>query len=278
MAKLKNPLLSLKASGSLAKILTFVRRGGVDLVEKKPELIDAHTSTQLAWRHMFNKCVDLWHLLSAAEKQEWESAARSRHMTGYAWYISQCLRPNPGIYLPLQGGTMSGDIDMDSNRVLRLPPPLDQWEAANKRYVDALDRGEGHIVLMPADYDSIVQGTWVFIGGAAFVCGVLQNQTDADGDAFTLKAFLQAGTYTFMFLNSAQHTDRGIVDIDIDAVEVASFDFYSAVPITNARRTQTGIVVATTGLKTITVRVGGKNPLATHFYVAPEIMAFWRTA
>jgi len=137
MAKLKNPLLSLKASGSVGRVITFLRRGKVYLVEKKPEIKDAKTEPQLAWRHMFNKCVDLWHLLSPAEKQEWESTARSRHMTGYAWYISQCLRPNPGIYLPLQGGTMSGDIDMAKNRLLRLPAPTDGQEAANKAYADA---------------------------------------------------------------------------------------------------------------------------------------------
>ena len=139
MAKLKNPLLSLKASGSVGRVITFLRRKRVDLVEKKPELIDAHTSTQLAWRHMFNKCVDLWHLLSPAEKQEWESQARSRHMTGYAWFISQCLRPNPGIYLPLQGGTMSGDIDMDDNRIFHLIAPTYLEEPVRKKELDDLE-------------------------------------------------------------------------------------------------------------------------------------------
>jgi len=87
---------------------------------------------------MFTKCVDLWHTLSDAEKQTWESAARPHHMTGYAWYISQCLRPNPGIYLPLQGGTMSGDIDMAKNRILKLPAPADAQEAVTKAYADAI--------------------------------------------------------------------------------------------------------------------------------------------
>jgi hypothetical protein len=57
-------------------------------------------------------------------------------MTGYAWFISQCLRPNPGIYLPLQGGTMTGDIVMDKNRLLKLPLPTDNQEAATKKYHD----------------------------------------------------------------------------------------------------------------------------------------------
>ncbi|GAH64654.1 unnamed protein product, partial [marine sediment metagenome] len=87
---------------------------------------------------MFNKAVSLWHALSAAEQAEWESAARPKHMTGYAWFISQALRPNPGIYLPLQGGTMQGDIDMAKHRILKLPLPTASQEAASKAYTDAL--------------------------------------------------------------------------------------------------------------------------------------------
>lgn len=139
MVKLKNPLMSLKASGSLSRAITFLRRRGVDLAEKKPEIIDAKTPAQLSWRHMYQKAVALWHLLSAAEKQEWESAARPRHMTGFAWFMSQCLRPNPGIYLPLQGGTMSGDIDMDGYKIEDLPDPAAAQNAATKAYVDALE-------------------------------------------------------------------------------------------------------------------------------------------
>jgi len=85
---------------------------------------------------MYSKCVDLWHDLSDAEHQEWESLARPKHMSGYAWYLSQCLRPNPGIYLPLQGGTMSGDIDMAKNRLLKLPEPSHEQEPATKSYSD----------------------------------------------------------------------------------------------------------------------------------------------
>ncbi|GAI99837.1 unnamed protein product, partial [marine sediment metagenome] len=87
---------------------------------------------------MFLKVVALWHDLSPSEKDEWESAARPRHMTGYAWFVSQALRPNPGIYLPLQGGTMQGNIDMAKFRLLKLPLPADDQEAASKAYTDDL--------------------------------------------------------------------------------------------------------------------------------------------
>ncbi|GAH87980.1 unnamed protein product, partial [marine sediment metagenome] len=121
------------------KVLTFLRRKSVNILEKTPVIKDAQSAPQLTWRTMFNLYVDLWHTLSVAEKAEWESAARSRHMTGYAWYISQCLRPNPGIYLPLAGGKMQGDIDMEQHRLKDLPLPGLPFEAARKWDLDTLE-------------------------------------------------------------------------------------------------------------------------------------------
>jgi hypothetical protein len=132
MAKLKNPLFGFDARGSIAKLLTFRHRDQQTIAESKPIPKDAQTSEQLSWRTMYQKCVDLWHTLSDGEKLTWEAAARERHMTGYAWYMSQCLRPNPGIYLPLAGGTMQGDIAMASHKITSLPAPTANEEPARK--------------------------------------------------------------------------------------------------------------------------------------------------
>ena len=136
MAKLKKPLFSLDAKGSLGKAISFVKRFGSSIAEQKPIVPDARSLAQLSWRHMYQKAVALWHALSAAEKQEWESLARPKHMTGFAWFMSQALKPNPGLYLPLQGGKMQGDIDLDKHRVLKLPLPTADQEAASKKYHD----------------------------------------------------------------------------------------------------------------------------------------------
>jgi len=136
MARLKIPLLSFDAKKSIGKALTFTRRHGKTIAEAKPEPFDPRATLQLDWRHMFLKVVALWNALTASEKQEWESLARRHHLTGYQWFVSQALRPNPGIYLPLQGGKMSGDIDMDTNRLLKLPLPTTDQEAATKKYHD----------------------------------------------------------------------------------------------------------------------------------------------
>lgn len=78
---------------------------------------------------MFLLARDLWHALSASEKIAWESAARPHHLTGYMWFMSQALRPNPGIYLPLLGGTMQGAIDMAGKKLENLPDPAADQEA-----------------------------------------------------------------------------------------------------------------------------------------------------
>jgi len=137
MSKPKHSLFSLSAHGTISRSLTYLKRLGHQVAEKKPELKDIKTEAQLDWRHMFNKAVALWHVLSAAEKDEWESAARPRHMTGYAWFISQALRPNPGIYLPLQGGTMQGAIDMAGFAINTLKDPLVAQDADTKAARDA---------------------------------------------------------------------------------------------------------------------------------------------
>lgn len=136
MSKLKNPLFSLGSQGSLGKAISFVRRGGRSIVEKKPEVPDAKSPAQLIWRHMYQKAVALWHALSEAERQEWESLARPKHMTGFAWFVSQALKPNPGLYLPLQGGKMQGDIDMEGHWITHLFDPIADDDPATKKYHD----------------------------------------------------------------------------------------------------------------------------------------------
>ncbi len=85
---------------------------------------------------MWQLAASLWHELSADEQADWERDATPRHMTGFAWYMSQALRPNPGIYLPLAGGDMTGVIDMQDNHIHGLPTPVHITDAASKQYVD----------------------------------------------------------------------------------------------------------------------------------------------
>ncbi len=118
----------------------MVTRQRAQVVQATPDPVDVKSLAQLSWRHMYQKAIALWHALSTAEKISWEGAATPKHMTGFAWFMSQCLKPNPGLYLPLQGGAMQGDIDMAKHLITRLPTPTDSQHPATKGYVDALTK------------------------------------------------------------------------------------------------------------------------------------------
>ncbi|KKM81854.1 hypothetical protein LCGC14_1325570 [marine sediment metagenome] len=127
--------------------------------------------------------------------------------------------------------------------------------------------------------DSVTQGTWSI--GMAVVHiygGYIINLTGvANGDEIHFSTYLGAGTYTLKMMK--QHSNStGIVDIYIDAAEVASFDTYSSSPSYNNVSTQTGIVVGAGGVKDIKVIVDGKNASSSNYYAVIQDMVFYRTA
>ncbi len=89
MPKLKAPLFSLNARGRLGELFALARRGGRNIIELRPIPTDAKSTAQLFYRDAFSSCVAKWHLLSEADKNEWERKAV--HMTGYAAFMSYCL-------------------------------------------------------------------------------------------------------------------------------------------------------------------------------------------
>ena len=153
MVKVNRPFLSLRASGRFGRDLRVTSRGSRQIVQATADPVDVKSLAQLSWRHMYLKAVALWHALSKEEKISWEGAATPRHMTGFAWFMSQCLKPNPGLYLPLQGGNMTGDIDMDGHVIEDLPDP------ANPQDADTLAAREAAIAAALEDcIDSHVHG------------------------------------------------------------------------------------------------------------------------
>ncbi|KKN72608.1 hypothetical protein LCGC14_0408500 [marine sediment metagenome] len=137
---------------------------------------------------------------------------------------------------------------------------------------------EGHLTLLPWNYNSIGQGTWVISIDSVFALNTrFWNPTQADGDNVTYKVYLAAGTYTLRILGRTQNV-YGIGDIYIDAAEVASFDWYSGSTIEAVVFSQTSISVATSGFKDIKIIVDGKNGSSSSYYINLHSIAFWRTA
>ena len=138
--------------------------------------------------------------------------------------------------------------------------------------------GEGHITILPLSYDGIGQGTWaLYYGSSQYLYGQFYNSSHADGDNITYRVYLDAGTYTLLAVTRTQNTS-GIIDIDIDGVEVASFDLYSASLAHDVRQTQSGIAVAGPGVKELRLRLDGKNPSASDYYAFIHYLALWRTS
>ena len=169
MAKLKNPFNSFGAHGSIGRVLSVRRRLKEHIAQSFPDHPDANTTPQQAQRLMFQMCRDLWHTLSQSEKAAWESLARPFHMTGYSYYLSQCLRPNPGIYLPLAGGTMQGAINMDTNRITDLPAPGANSDPARKTELDA--------------HAALTSGVHGLLGNYSFLVTLSSNQSIPTGVA-----------------------------------------------------------------------------------------------
>lgn len=139
--------------------------------------------------------------------------------------------------------------------------------------------GEGHITLIPPAYERVDSGTWV-IGNhndAYYLGRFFYNSSGGDGDSVSYETYLAAGTYTFFFL-AVKAGNRGILDIDIEGTEVASFDQYDAGGGYQYYLEETGITVATSGIKTITFRVDGRNGSSSGYYSGWSFAALWRTA
>jgi len=140
------------------------------------------------------------------------------------------------------------------------------------------DPGEGHITILPYNYNAIVQGTWTFaLAATEFFNGFYANGGGALNDEINYKVYLAAGTYTIAMLGRQQAV-LGKSEILIDATSVATFDWYAAATTYNVRQTDTGNVIATSGLKTLTIKMSSTNPLSGLYILRFQSIALWRTA
>lgn len=143
-------------------------------------------------------------------------------------------------------------------------------------------QGTGHISIIPHNYNSIGQGNWGLSASSAvwsyFYWHNSITGTQANGDNISYKVYLQKGTYTIRLL-AVQAANKGIIDVDIDSTEVASFDMYkSGVAVPNTMFTQTGIIISTSGLKTLKLRIDGRNASSSDYVLLLSSISIWRTA
>ena len=130
-----------------------------------------------------------------------------------------------------------------------------------------------HHRLTPSGYSSIGQGTWTFTGsfyyGLAGGTQAIKNEAaSADADNISYKVFLPAGTYS-LSLTVLKNSSFGVLDVDVDGVEVGSIDCYAAAA-TDGVLQVTGINVTLLTTKVIRFRVDGKHASSSDYN-----MRFW---
>lgn len=119
MPKLKAPLLSLGATGTIADRLTFRKRDGITIAERTPVLKDARTLKQVYQRWLYQDYVAWWHDQTPAIKLLYEKNARPFHMTGFAYWMREKLSTLPDIagawHLDEGSGLTIKDFSRNSN-------------------------------------------------------------------------------------------------------------------------------------------------------------------
>lgn len=91
MVKLRSPMLSTAASGTLAGRLTFGKLRGTSYARNKPTPKQPNSLLQLATRAMFQFLTANWHNLTAAQQATWSDAFPSTDISNYNAFIKYNL-------------------------------------------------------------------------------------------------------------------------------------------------------------------------------------------
>lgn len=87
MVKLKGPIHSGDATGSLAEVLSFLRGKTVTIAKKHARPANPKSPAQKGVRAMIRFLAEQWSLLSAPERASWRAAAAGKPYAAYHAYI-----------------------------------------------------------------------------------------------------------------------------------------------------------------------------------------------
>ena len=93
MAKVKGPLLSLGASGSVGKSMTFGKWKGINTVRIASTPANPNTAAQQAQRSTFQLAVASWKAQDAADQLTWTNRAKALglSMSGFNLYVREYI-------------------------------------------------------------------------------------------------------------------------------------------------------------------------------------------
>ena len=137
--------------------------------------------------------------------------------------------------------------------------------------------GEGHITILPINYQSITSGTWTQVVRANDPMNCYFRNTPANTDDIKYKIYLDAGTYTLRIVG-VQANNYGILTVKLDTTPIATFDWYAAGTAYNHAQTQTAITVAIAGLKDLELSTPTKHASSSGYLININQIGLWRTA
>lgn len=91
MAKVLGPALSLSASGSIKKKITFQKTPSGHKVYFDRSRRGIISAVQSARRVLFGSCIAQWKALTSGQKERWEQSTKHLPMNGYNYFMKECL-------------------------------------------------------------------------------------------------------------------------------------------------------------------------------------------
>jgi len=113
MARVSGPLMSVGASGTFAKTLTYATWKGRSYVRQRVIPANPKTSSQTGIRAMFGYVAAAWAGIAALSKATWDAAAVARGISAFNAYASQCMTDWQNGLAPIQASTdarTTGDV------------------------------------------------------------------------------------------------------------------------------------------------------------------------
>lgn len=154
LSVIKNPCLSLGARGTIGESLTFTKRRGVDIAEKKPVLPYSRTLPLQYQRWLWRDYAYLWTQQSEATRREYAAAGSRHHLTSFQSWMKYQLTNLPDLSLYLKLDEREGAVTHDSSRNLNHGTVVGASVAAGvidvARYFDGLN---DHITTPMAGFD-----------------------------------------------------------------------------------------------------------------------------
>lgn len=115
MTKLKQPLLSLDAHGTIGKALTFRRYRGVSVTEKMPIPSNPRSLPQTYQRWLYEDYAHYWTQQSETTKAQYRTKGVRYHLTAFQYWMKYNLKYLPDLDLWLKSDLLLDSITYDSS-------------------------------------------------------------------------------------------------------------------------------------------------------------------